>query len=297
MSIAFKANFIFYFEKKKMNPFSRIWIVISEIVYHPIFNLLIIYLLLFQWNLWLSIIFLTLTIRLILLKPTLAWNKVQKQMTDIQPKMQEIQTKYKDNPQKQSEEMMKLMKTEWAWPLKWCLMMMIQLPIFIWLFYVISDISTIKTIEGDKLATHMIQLNESMYSFINYFVWSIDFSAINHMFLWIDLFKKWNWVLAILSAVLMYIQIKLTMMNKPASPQIPQQIWGQKMPDMSWFMEWMNVFMIFMIFTFVLSMPAWIWVYIVVSTLFWVVQFIVQYKILLETKLKVFLSKNKKQSK
>gem|GEM_PF-2137451 len=55
---------------------------------------------------------LTLIVRLILLKPTMAGTKMQKEMGDIQPKMKEIQDKYKNDPVKMNEETMKLMKNQ-----------------------------------------------------------------------------------------------------------------------------------------------------------------------------------------
>jgi YidC/Oxa1 family membrane protein insertase len=62
---------------------------------------------------------------------------MSKGMSNIQPKMQEIQDKYKDNPQKLSEETMKLLKKEGSAPLKGCLSMLIQLPVFIGLYFVV----------------------------------------------------------------------------------------------------------------------------------------------------------------
>ena len=56
--------------------------------------------------------------------------------------MQEIQEKYKDDPQKLSEETMKLLKKEGSAPLKGCLSMLIQLPIFIGLYFVIRAFAT-----------------------------------------------------------------------------------------------------------------------------------------------------------
>lgn len=257
-----------------MNP---LIIILNEILYRPIFNLLIVFLYLFQWNLWLAIIALTITIKLILLKPTLMWNDVQKHMTNIQPKLQEIQELHKDNPQKLSEETMKVLKTQWAWPLKWCLMMLIQIPVFIWLFLVIKAFSLWN-----------IPTNE-IYSFFSMFwAWYQSKEAINHIFLGIDLFKANNWVLTILSAGLMYIQIQLTMLNKPATPNIP---WAPNMPDMSKMMWFMNIFLVMSMAIFVLSMPAWIWIYIVVSTLFTIIQYSIQYKEFLKIKLKTLFSK------
>lgn len=54
----------------------------------------------------------TLVVRLILIKPSLKGTEMQKSMGGLQPKMQEIQEKYKDNPEKLSSEMMSLLKKE-----------------------------------------------------------------------------------------------------------------------------------------------------------------------------------------
>jgi YidC/Oxa1 family membrane protein insertase len=52
-------------------------------------------------------------------------------MADMQPKMQEIQEKYKDQPEKMSAEMMALFKKSGGGPLKGCLTMIIQIPVFL----------------------------------------------------------------------------------------------------------------------------------------------------------------------
>jgi YidC/Oxa1 family membrane protein insertase len=51
-----------------------------------------------------------LIIRLLLIKNALAATQMQGQMNDISPKMQEIQDKHADDPQKMSAEMMDLFK-------------------------------------------------------------------------------------------------------------------------------------------------------------------------------------------
>jgi YidC/Oxa1 family membrane protein insertase len=54
----------------------------------------------------------TIVVRLLLLKPTLAGNEAQKEMSNFGPRLQELQEKYKDDPEKLSEETMKLFKKE-----------------------------------------------------------------------------------------------------------------------------------------------------------------------------------------
>jgi YidC/Oxa1 family membrane protein insertase len=98
-----------------MNPLT---ILRVEIIKRPIFNLLLLLLAIFGGNLGIAIIVLTLVIRLLLIKNAAAAMKMQGQMTDMQPKMQEIQEKHKDDPQKMSQEMMSYLKKSGGGPLK-----------------------------------------------------------------------------------------------------------------------------------------------------------------------------------
>ncbi len=87
-------------------------LLLNEIVYRPIFNLLVVFLELFNGNLGFAIICLTLVVRLLMVKQSLAQNDMQKGMGDLQPKIQEAQDKYKDDPQKLAQETMKIFKTQ-----------------------------------------------------------------------------------------------------------------------------------------------------------------------------------------
>jgi len=196
---------------------------------------------------------------------------MQKWMSDLQPKLQEIQEKYKDEPKKLSEETMKVFKKDWAWPLKWCLMLLIQIPVFIGLYFVIRRIS-VNEIPAERL-----------YSF---FGWRgthyLDPKNISHTFLGINLLASKNILLTVLGAIFTYLQMKLTTLAKP--PTAPAAVGWQKMPDMTKMMWFMNIFMVFMIGSFVYSMNAWVWLYIVTTTLFSVVQYSIQYRALLKIK-------------
>jgi YidC/Oxa1 family membrane protein insertase len=88
-----------------------LWI---EIVYRPIFNVLIVFLDLFNGSFGWAIIALTLLVRGLLYKNSAAGNAMQSQMGDMQPKMQALQEKHKDDPAKLQAEMMKLMKSQGA---------------------------------------------------------------------------------------------------------------------------------------------------------------------------------------
>ena len=95
-----------------------------------------------QSILWsLSIIGLVILIRIILIPLFVKQIKSQRAMTALSPKMKEIQKRYKDDRQKQSEEMMKLYKEHKTNPLASCLPILAQAPIFFALFTVLNGIA------------------------------------------------------------------------------------------------------------------------------------------------------------
>lgn len=87
----------------------------------------------------LSIIFLVVTIRIILLKPMINQLRSGRKMQEMQPRMQEIKQKYAKDQQKQALEMRKLQKEMGVNPLASCLPMLVQIPIFIGLFHVLRS--------------------------------------------------------------------------------------------------------------------------------------------------------------
>jgi len=97
------------------------------------------------WSL--SIMGLVVIIRIILIPLFVKQIKSQRALTALQPHMKEIQKKYKDDRQKQSEEMMKLYKEHKTNPLASCFPILAQAPIFFALFTVLNGIAA-KTPEG-----------------------------------------------------------------------------------------------------------------------------------------------------
>ena len=91
------------------------------------------------WSL--SIIGLVIIIRIILIPLFVKQIKSQRALTALQPHMKAIQTKYKDDRQKQSEEMMKLYKEHKTNPLASCFPILAQAPIFFALFTVLNGIA------------------------------------------------------------------------------------------------------------------------------------------------------------
>ncbi|KZL93020.1 membrane protein insertase YidC [Clostridium magnum] len=90
-----------------------------------------------------AIILVTVIIRLILLPLNIKQTKSSIAMNELQPETKKIQDKYKNDPQKAQQEIMKLYKEKGANPLSGCLPMLIQWPIFIALYYVFNNLQGI----------------------------------------------------------------------------------------------------------------------------------------------------------
>ncbi len=85
-----------------------------------------------------AIILLTLTVRTILWPVQARANSTMKRMGLLSPKLKELQAKYKDEPQKQQTEMMKLYREYGVNPLGGCLPMFVQIPVFFGFYRVLQ---------------------------------------------------------------------------------------------------------------------------------------------------------------
>jgi YidC/Oxa1 family membrane protein insertase len=91
----------------------------------------------------LSIIFLVITARLLLFRLFVKQVKYQRHMQQMQPRLQKIREKYKDDRAAQQREMMKLQQEEGFNPLAGCLPLFLQFPIFIALYHVLRHIANV----------------------------------------------------------------------------------------------------------------------------------------------------------
>ena len=253
----------------------NIWnILVTEILYRPVFNILVIFLAISGGQLWIAIVALTLLVRWLMYKSSAASNNMQQWMSNIQPKVEELQKKYADNPQKLSEETMKLFKNEWKAPFKGCLTMLIQIPVFIGLYRVIWMIAQNGWIPADV---------DWLYSFFYSFGQKyLEAGSINHMFLWMDLFESQNLILTIIVTALYYLQMQLTQItqNKKAMPKVP----GATMPDMTKMMSGMNIGMSLMMWLMVFGLNSAVWLYLLTSCLFSICQYCRRYRAILKAK-------------
>lgn len=86
-------------------------------------------------NYGVAIILTTLLIKLILFPLSLKQEKSMQKMKELQPEIEAIQKKYKDDKTKLNEETAKLYKEKNVNPFSGCLPLIIQLPIFVALYY------------------------------------------------------------------------------------------------------------------------------------------------------------------
>jgi len=174
-----------------MNIFTLLF---QEVLYRPVLNLLVFFYNLPIVDFGIAIIILTILIRLILWplnsKSITSQRETQIKTQLLQEKMKEIKKKYKNDPTRQNEEMMKLWKENKFNPFASFLPMIIQLIIVIALYQVLQNV----------LAPNGLDL---LYGFVP------RPAEINPVFLGIlDLSQK-SWLLAILAGVAQYFSSKM----------------------------------------------------------------------------------------
>lgn len=167
------------------------------IFYQPILNLLVgIYNIIPGHDLGIAIVILTVIIKIALLPLAHKSLKSQKALQILQPKIKEIQTKYKEDKQRMTIELMELYKREKVSPFSSFLPLLIQLPILIALYRVL-----IKGLGEEKLS--------GLYSFI------YNPEHLNNVSFGILNLGEKNLVLAVFAGVAQFIQSKMFSQKQP----------------------------------------------------------------------------------
>jgi YidC/Oxa1 family membrane protein insertase len=114
---------------------------IFELIFlQPLFNLFVyLYNLVPGHDIGIVIVLVTVVLKLILLPFTIKMLKVQKNLKKLQPKMNALQEKYKNNKEALGRAMMELYKKEKINPFSSCLPLVIQLPFLFAIFKVFRD--------------------------------------------------------------------------------------------------------------------------------------------------------------
>jgi len=222
--------------------------IFSILLYKPLFNILILlYNFIPPHDLGISVIILTLFVRILISPLSIKSFKTQKALSELQPKIKEIQAKYKGNTQKQNEEVMKIYKEGRANPLSGCLPMLIQLPIFIALFQILRGLANPNQFSN-------------LYSFVSHP------GILNTSFLGILDLAQRNRILAVLAGLFQFIQSKMisSLTGKPKGKST-----GSQTDQMSQMMTKQMTYLmpIFLVFIY-WKLPSALSLYWIIITLF-----------------------------
>ncbi len=143
-----------------------------------------------------SIIVLTVIIRFILLPLYHKSMKTQRKLKEIEPHLKEVKEKHKDDKQEQARKIMELYKIHGINPLTGFMLLFIQLPVILALFYVFS--------RGFELNLDIL------YPFVS------SPEVVDHTLFGLFALTDKSYILALLVGLSQYFQIKLTLPPLPA---------------------------------------------------------------------------------
>src|ERR687898_1638783 len=103
----------------------------------------------FEGSWGVSIILLTFTVRIFILPLTFKGVKSMQRLQSLQPEIKRIQARYKDDKQRMNQEVMAFYQREKVNPLGSCMPLLLQLPFFISLFYLLRSSEFKADIEGN----------------------------------------------------------------------------------------------------------------------------------------------------
>jgi len=220
--------------------------IFNTFLYRPLFNILI---LLYDYlpgrDFGLAIIILTVLIKLLFYPLGEKAIKSQKVLSELQPKVKEIQEKYKNDKERQTKEMMELYKREKINPFSGCLPLLIQLPVLIALYRVFWQ-----GFQPEQMAL--------LYNFVpNPGIIKATFFGI------VDLAKP-NMIMAFLAGIFQFFQTKMSAPRRKEKKKT-NDFSSQLQSQMQYMMP---VFIVFILF----RLPSAIGLYWLTTTLFTIFQ-------------------------
>ena len=113
-------------------------------------------------NYGLAMILFTLVMKLLMLPLSIKQQKTMKKSAKLNEQMQVLQFKYKNDPEKLNQEMMKLYKEENMSPFSGCLGTILQFILLISIFYMVRcPLTYMKKVDTNKINNYVTQLQES----------------------------------------------------------------------------------------------------------------------------------------
>ncbi|MHA0857572.1 YidC/Oxa1 family membrane protein insertase [Paenibacillus sp. CMAA1364] len=153
----------------------------------------------------LAVLMMVIIVRTLILPLTIKQVRSSRAMQAIQPELAKLKEKYKDNPEQQQQETMKLFQENKVNPLAGCLPLIVQMPIFIALY---------NSIYGNELLRH-------------------------GEFLWLQLGSPdKTFILPLLAAITTFLQTKMMMKMNPSPQQGAMQFMMMVYPVLIFFMSY-----------------------------------------------------------
>ena len=223
------------------------------VFYQPLYNVIIFFYDVAWQDFGIAIILTTLLLKVVLIPLTNKQIASQKQLQEVQPKIKALQQKYKDDKERQTKEIMNFYKENKVNPFGGCLPLIIQMFFFFAIYKIIFNTS------NNGFNVHAADL----YAFVS------NPGSINHLFLnFLDLTAP-SIVLAVLTAIAQYVQLKMMMKNQPKPEEKP----ASEGPDIATMMnKQMVIMMPAMILIFGVNLASALTLYWLVSTLFMIGQ-------------------------
>lgn len=178
-------------------------------------------------NYGIAIIVFSVILRLILIPITIKQQKTMKKTAEMQEKMNELQKKYKNNPEKLNQETIELYKKEKMSPFSGCLTSILQIIIILAVFYLVSKpLTYMKKIDTAVIQGYVTEIKEeygttSAYSEIEVIQKKSEVDQnvyINMDFFGLDLSKVPNqnmtdfkvYIIPLLYVITSFVSIKIT---------------------------------------------------------------------------------------
>lgn len=206
-------------------------------------------------NYFLAIVVLTVLIRLIVWPLTFKQQQSSAAMQELQPQMAKLREKYKDDPQKQQQEIMALYKEAGVSPLGGCLPTIIQFPLLIGMYQALRF-----TLAGAPL--ELIQLSQRLYLDIPAILPNpAELIPINSQIAWLDLSQPDPlYILTVFVVITTFLQQKL--ITPPPTD-----------PNTAGMTRSMQLMMLFLPGFYSAILPSGLSVYWIVSNIIGVVQY------------------------
>ncbi len=219
----------------------------TSVFYAPLYNGLIFFIAMLPYNsVGLAVIGFTVIVKIILFPLSQKSVRTQFEMKRIEPELNEIKLKYKDNKSLQAEKIMEVYKNKNINPFAGIFLMLIQFPVLVALYYIFAK-------GGLPVIDHTV-----LYPF------TITPGIINMNFLGANVADK-NIYFAVITGIAQYFQIQFTMPKQPKKESKDSNFKDDLSRSMSMQMKFVMPVVIFLIAN---NLPAVVAIYLITASLF-----------------------------